>query len=103
MSDQGKRLVEQLKAAAANSRIDPALAQTLLEAITEVMGDQSVDVRKVSVEELSKRYQDIDRLLSEQKDKIEGVIDLEKRKLELLGQEAYDLKRKIELDRKSVV
>jgi len=96
MSDQGKRLIEQLKAAAANSRIDPALAQTLLEAITEVMGDQLVDVRKVSVEELSKRYQDIDRLLSEQKDKIEGVIDLEKKKLELLGQEAYDLKRKIE-------
>lgn len=96
MSETGKNLVEQLKEAAKNSRIDPQLAKVLLDAISEVLGQKSVDLRAISVTDLSKRYEEIQRLLVSQKDKLSGVIDLEQRKLDLLGEEASDLKRKIE-------
>ena len=96
MSEDSKKLTEQLVEAAKNSNIDPKLIEGLLTAIKEVLGENVLDVRGMPVEEISKRYDDIRKLFNDQADKFQGVIDLEDKKLELLNQEADDLKRKIE-------
>ena len=96
MSEDSKKLTEQLIEAAKNSNIDPKLIEGFLIAIKEVLGESVMDIRGMPVEEISKRYDDIRKLFNEQSDKFEGVINLEDKKLELLNQEASDLKRKIE-------
>ena len=96
MSDIGQKLTEQLIEAAKNSRIDSNLIEVLLDAIKTVLGDEKLDVRNMSVKEISDSYKKIDRLLNDQSGKLSGIIDLEDKKLELLQEEASDLKKKIE-------
>ena len=96
MSDIGQKLTEQLIEAAKNSRIDSNLIEVLLDAIKTVLGDEKLDVRNMSVKEISDAYKKIDRLLNDQSGKLSGIIDLEDKKLELLQEEASDLKKKIE-------
>ena len=96
MSEDSKKLTEQLVEAAKNSNIDPNLIEGLLTAIKEVLGETVLDVRAMPVKEISQRYDDIRKLFNDQAGKLSGVIDLEEKKLDLLTQEAGDLKRKIE-------